>query len=47
MVNSKQLTICFHVDDVMSSHVESKVNNDFFKWLNKKYGKFGDVKATQ
>jgi hypothetical protein len=41
-----QHTIRFHVDDLMSSHVNKKVNGILMKWLNKKYGKFGAVKAT-
>ena len=45
-VNGKQQTICFHVDDVMSSHVDPKTNEKFFKWLNNKYGGYGQVKAT-
>ena len=35
-VNGKQHTIRFHVDDLMSSHVDKKVNDDFYKWLNNK-----------
>ena len=46
IVKGKQHTIRFHVDDLMSSHVDQKVNKDFLKWLNKKYGKHGEVKAT-
>ena len=33
-VNKKQQTVRFHVDDVMSGHVDTKVNDDFEKWLN-------------
>jgi len=38
MVNGKQQTIRFHVDDLLSSHVDPKVNDEFAKWLNDKYG---------
>ncbi len=38
IIDGKQLTIRFHVDDIMSSHVDSTVNDDFLTWLNKKYG---------
>ena len=31
----------------MSSHVNKKVNNKFLVWLNKKYGKHGEVKASR
>jgi hypothetical protein len=37
----------FHVDDLKSSHVNSKVNDEFLKWLNKMYGGYGEVKATR
>jgi len=47
MINGKQQTIRFHVDDVMSSHVDPKVNDEFLDWLNRKYGKYGAVKATR
>ena len=42
-VNSSQQTVVFHVDDLKSSHVDSKVNDDFEVWLNKKYGEHGKV----
>ena len=35
MVNGKQQTIQFHVDDLLSSHVNPKVNDNFAIWLNK------------
>jgi hypothetical protein len=47
MVNGKQHTVRFHVDDLMSSHVDSKVNDEFERWLNKMYGTHGAVKVTQ
>ena len=46
-INGKQQTIRFHVDDVMSSHVDPRVNDKFLKWLNDKYGSYGEVKATR
>ena len=46
-VNGKQQTIGFHVDDLMSSHVDSKVNDKFLKWLNEKHGNCGEVTATR
>ena len=39
--------MCFHVDDLKGSHVQSSVNSKFIKWLNKKYGSYGEVKATR
>ena len=47
MVKGKQQTIRFHVDDLMSSHMDPQVNDDFEKWLNQKYGEFGEVKTTR
>jgi hypothetical protein len=46
-VDHKQHTIRFHVDDIMSSHVDPKVNDSFLAWLNEKYGTHGEVKATR
>jgi Reverse transcriptase (RNA-dependent DNA polymerase) len=47
MVNNKQHTVLFHVDDLKSSHVDKKVNDDFFKWLQKMYGGHKDVTCTR
>jgi hypothetical protein len=46
-VNHKRHTVRFHVDDLMSSHVDPKVNDKFLEWLNKMYGSHGEVKATR
>ena len=43
MVKGNQQTIRFHVDDVMSSHIDPKVNDMFYKWLDSTYGKFKKV----
>ena len=47
IVKGKQQTVRFHVDDLMSSHVDSKVNDEFLKWLNEMYGEHGEVTATR
>ena len=49
MVNGKQHTVTWHVDDLKSSHVDATVNDDFLKWLNKMYGdiEIAPVKATR
>jgi hypothetical protein len=47
MVNNEQQTIRFHVDDLMSSHMDTSVNDEFLIWLNKMYGDYGEVKATR
>jgi len=47
MVNGKQHTIRFHVDDLMCCHVDPKINTEFLKWLNSNHGTCGEVKATR
>ena len=34
------------MDDLMSSHKKQKVNRDFAKWLDQKYGKIKPVEAV-
>ena len=46
-VQKGQQTIRFHVDDLMSSHRDAKVNDRFEKWLNDMCGKHGEVKCTR
>jgi hypothetical protein len=46
-IEGKRHTVRFHVDDVMASHVNTNINDEFHKWMNKKYGDFGEVKATR
>lgn len=47
MINGKQYTIRFHVDNLMSSHGNKKINDEFEKWLNNKYGEYGEVTASR
>ena len=47
IVREKQHTIRFHVDDLMSSHVDDLVNTEFLAWCNEMYGTYGEVKATR
>ena len=49
IINGKQHTVTWHVDDLKSSHVDPKVNDDFHKWLEGKYGdpKLAMVKAVR
>jgi hypothetical protein len=47
IVKGKQMAIKFHVDDLMSSHIDPTVNDDFLKFLNAKYGQHVEVKATR
>jgi len=48
-VNGKQHTLVWHVDDVKASHVDKKVNDDFHKWCESKYGsaETGHVTVTR
>jgi hypothetical protein len=45
--NDKQHTIRFHVDDLLASHVDKRVNDKFLAWLNRNYGKLKEVTATR
>ena len=47
IISEKQHTIRFHVDNLLSSHVDSIVNNKFHAWLEKTYGKHGKVKTKR
>ena len=47
MIDGKQHTVRFHVDDLMSSHMDPKVNDEFIEWLNDMYGSLGPVKAVR
>jgi hypothetical protein len=48
MVKGKQPAVTWHVDDLKSSHVNPKVNDDFLIWLEKMYGDgIGKVEATR
>ena len=37
MINGKQLTICFHVDDCKILHVSPKVVDETLDWLHDNY----------
>ena len=47
MVNGIQHTVRCHVDDLLSSHVDPKVNDRFQVWLEKMYGKYKAVEPTR
>jgi len=49
IVNGKQHTITWHVDDLKSSHVNPTINDEFLHWLNAMYAsdEIGEVKAVQ
>ena len=48
IINGKQLTVVWHVDDLKASHVDPKVIDKFIKWLKDKYEdkEIGLLKAT-
>ncbi len=37
-VNGSQMTVCWHVDYLKSSHIDTKVNTEFGKWFSATYG---------
>jgi hypothetical protein len=47
MVDGHQHTNTWHVDDVKSSHVDKKVNNDFLHWLKAMYASDGIFRFQQ
>ena len=47
MVNGEQLTVCWHVDDLKSSHIDPKVNDKFLQWSKDTFRQFREVKTTQ
>ena len=47
MIGGKQHTVRFHVDDLMSSHVNRAVNDSFLVWLNNQYGSLKAVTSTR
>jgi hypothetical protein len=48
MVNGNQHTVTWHVNDLKSSLIDSKVNDKFLLWLEEvyAYNKIGEVKAV-
>ena len=47
MVNGKQLTVQWHVDDMKMSHMEKEVLEDLVDYLQYKYGLHGDVTTSK
>ena len=46
VIRGHQQTTRFHADDVMSSHIDAKVNDEFEAWLNKMHGEHGEVESA-
>ena len=47
MVNGKQHTVRFHVDDILSSHEDANVNDKFHQWLNETFGELKKVTVSR
>ena len=45
-VKRNQHTVQFYIDDLMSRHIDSTVNHELAKWLNKMHVKHGAVKVS-
>ena len=46
MVNGEQLTICWHVDNLKSSYIDPKVNDELLQWIKDMFRQLGEVKMT-
>ena len=47
MVNGEQQSILWHVDDLKSSDMDTKVQEEFVQWIRDTYGSIGEVTVTQ
>ena len=47
IVDGKQLTVTWHVDDLKVSHVKTEVIDDFIQWVRDKYEDFTKVKPSR
>ena len=47
MVNGEQLTVSWHVDDLKSSHIDPKVNDELLQWIKDTFRQLREVKMTQ
>ena len=47
IVRKEQQTIRFYIDDLLPSHVDKKVNDDFYEWAQNKYGSLKEVTCTR
>ena len=46
-IKGKQHTISWHVDDLKSSHIDPKINDEFHNWLRKEYGQVKEITSTR
>ena len=47
MVNSEQLPVCWHVDNLKSSHIDPNVTDEFLQWTKDMFRQLGEVKTTR
>ena len=47
VVDGSQQTVRYHVDDLLSSHINKKVNDNFLTWLQKTFGKYKPVTSKR
>lgn len=47
MERKQKHTVRFHVKNILSLHVDPRVNDEFGKWAQSKYGKVKDIKITR
>ena len=47
MVNIEQLMIFWDMDDLKSSHIDPKVNDELLAWIKDMFRQLGEVKMTQ
>ena len=47
VVNREQQTILWHVDDLKSSNMDSKIQDEFIQWIRDTCGSIGEVKVTR
>ena len=47
VIGGKQHLVRFHVDDILSSHEDSKVNDYFALWAQRKYGRIKPVEVKR
>ena len=47
LVNARQQTIRFYVDDVLASQMDAEANLEFYCWCSSKYGELKPVKVKR
>jgi hypothetical protein len=47
LIKDKQITVCWHVDDLKVSHHDPNVVDDFLEWIRGKDGEIGELKITR